>query len=98
LITEHAILDVKSGQSLAFEKAMHRAVPLISVSQGFLGIEVLPCMEKPGRYLLLVKWTDVDAHEIGFRGSERYQQWKALLHDFYMPFPVVQHYRESIVG
>jgi heme-degrading monooxygenase HmoA len=98
LITEHAILDVKPEQSLAFEKAMHRAVPLISVSQGFLGIEVLPCMEKPGRYLLLVKWTDVDAHEIGFRGSERYQQWKALLHDFYMPFPVVQHYRESIVG
>jgi heme-degrading monooxygenase HmoA len=98
LITEHAVLDVKPGQSVAFEIAMRKAVPLISVSDGFLGIEVLPCIERPGRYLLLVKWTDVDAHEIGFRESERYQEWKALLHGFYFPFPVVQHYRESIVG
>jgi heme-degrading monooxygenase HmoA len=98
LITEHAVLDVKPGQALAFEKAMRKAVSLISASDGFLGIEVLPCVEKPGRYVLLVKWTDVDAHELGFRESERYQEWKALLHGFYMPFPVVQHYRESIVG
>jgi heme-degrading monooxygenase HmoA len=98
LITEHAVLDVKPGQALAFEKAMRKAVSLISASDGFLGIEVLPCIEKPGRYVLLVKWTDVDAHELGFRESERYQEWKALLHGFYMPFPVVQHYRESIVG
>ena len=98
MITEHAVLDVKPGQSLAFEVAMRKAVPLISASDGFLGIEVLPCIERPGRYLLLVKWTDVDAHEIGFRESERYQEWKLLLHGFYMPFPVVQHYRESIVG
>ena len=89
---------MKPGQSLAFEVAMRKAVPLISASDGFLGIEVLPCIERPGRYLLLVKWTDVDAHEIGFRESERYQEWKLLLHGFYMPFPVVQHYRESIVG
>jgi hypothetical protein len=27
-----------------------------------------------------------------FRGSPPYQRWKALLHDFYDPFPVVQHY------
>jgi heme-degrading monooxygenase HmoA len=98
LITEHAVLDVKPGQAQAFEAAMRKAVPLISATVGFLGIEVLPCIEKPGRYLLLVKWTDVDAHEVGFRESVRYQEWKALLHDFYLPFPVVQHYRESIVG
>ena len=98
MITEHAVLDVKAGQALAFEAAMRKAVPLISASDGFLGIEVLPCVEKPGRYVLLVKWSDVDAHEVGFRESERYQEWKALLHGFYLPFPVVQHYRESIVG
>jgi heme-degrading monooxygenase HmoA len=98
MITEHAVLDVKPGQSVAFEIAMRKAVPLISASEGFQGIEVLPCIEKPGRYLLLVKWNDVDAHEIGFRESDRYQEWKRLLHEFYNPFPVVQHYRESIVA
>jgi heme-degrading monooxygenase HmoA len=98
LILEHAILNVKPGQHAAFEAAMITAVPLIAVSDGFLGIEVLPCLETSGRYLLLVTWDSVEAHEIGFRGSARYQQWKALLHGFYDPFPVVQHYGASIVA
>jgi heme-degrading monooxygenase HmoA len=97
LITEHAILEVKPGQHRAFEAAMREAAPLISASEGFLGLEVLPCIETSGRYLLLVKWTSVEAHEQGFRGSDRYQQWKALLHGFYEPFPVVQHYGATIV-
>jgi heme-degrading monooxygenase HmoA len=97
MIWEHAILQVKAGQSSAFEKAMQKVVTFISVSEGFLGIDVLPCIETPGRYLLLVKWTNVDAHEVGFRGSARYVEWKALLHGFYEPFPLVQHYGESIL-
>jgi heme-degrading monooxygenase HmoA len=97
LITEHAMLEVKPDQHAAFEAAMKQAVPLIAASEGFLGIEVLPCIETPGRYLLLVKWESVEAHEVGFRGSDRYQQWKALLHGFYEPFPVVQHYGACVV-
>jgi heme-degrading monooxygenase HmoA len=98
LITEHAMLEVKPGLHAAFEAAMRQASPLISASDGFLGLEVLPCLEKPGRYLLLVKWTSVEAHEVGFRGSDRYQKWKALLHGFYDPFPVVQHYGPCILA
>jgi heme-degrading monooxygenase HmoA len=97
LITEHAILQVKPGQHAAFEIAMQKAAPLIAASDGFLGLDVLPCVETPGRYLLIVKWTSVEAHEQGFRGSDRYQQWKALLHGFYDPFPMVQHYGPSII-
>jgi heme-degrading monooxygenase HmoA len=97
LITEHAVLEVKPGQHAAFEAAMREAVPLIAASDGFLGIDVLPCIETAGRYLLLVRWTDVKAHEAGFRGSDRYLQWKALLHRFYEPFPLVQHYGASIL-
>jgi heme-degrading monooxygenase HmoA len=98
LITEHAILEVKAGRHAEFEQAMKKAVPFISASEGFRGIEVLPCLETPGRYLLLVQWTSVEAHEQGFRGSERYQQWKTLLHGFYDPFPLVQHYGASITA
>jgi heme-degrading monooxygenase HmoA len=97
LIVEHAVLEVKPGLHAEFEASMQQAVPLISTSDGFLGIDVLPCIETKGRYLLLVKWTSVEAHEVGFRGSDRYQQWKALLHRFYEPFPMVQHYSTSIL-
>jgi heme-degrading monooxygenase HmoA len=98
LITEHAILEVKPGRHADFETAMRKAVPLISASKGFLKIKVLPCIETPGRYVLLVQWASVEDHEKGFRGSDRYQQWKALLHGFYDPFPRVEHYGPSIVG
>ena len=97
MITEHAILEVKPGHHAAFEAAMRQAAPLIAASDGFLGLEVLPCIETPGRSVLLVKWTSVEAHEQGFRGSDRYQQWKTLLHGFYEPFPLVQHYGGSIL-
>ncbi|WP_281283195.1 hypothetical protein [Rhodoglobus vestalii] len=30
----------------------------------------------------------------GFRASPEYQQWQALLHDFYEPFPVVEYVDE----
>ncbi|HEX4024921.1 MAG TPA: hypothetical protein VHX52_09505 [Steroidobacteraceae bacterium] len=31
----------------------------------------------------------------GFRQSPQYQQWRALLHHFYDPFPTVLHYRQA---
>lgn len=98
MILEHAVLRVRVGQQDLFEQALREAVTLIAASDGFRGIEVLPCIELPGQYLLLVKWDSVAAHELGFRGSERYQKWKALLHHFYDPFPVVEHYGASVIS
>ncbi|MBL8790916.1 MAG: antibiotic biosynthesis monooxygenase [Rhizobiales bacterium] len=97
MITEHAILQVKAGQADAFTAAMREAEPLIAATPGFLGIAVLPCVETPDRFLLLVRWESVEAHEKGFRGSDRYLRWKALLHHFYEPFPSVGHYGPSIL-
>ena len=97
MILELAILSVRPSQGTAFERAMAEATPLIAATPGFLGMEVRPCLEATGRYLLLVRWRSVEDHETGFRGSERYQRWKALLHHFYDPFPTVEHYGEPVV-
>lgn len=98
MITEHGILQVKRGQSAAFEAAMAEALPLIAASPGFQGIDVLPCIETPDRYLLLVRWDSVEAHEKGFRGSDRYAPWKALLHRYYEPFPTIEHFGPTIIS
>jgi len=92
MILETAVLDVKPGRAADFEAAMAAARPLIAASPGFRGIEVRPCLERAGRYLLLVWWERLEDHTEGFRGSARYQEWRALLHDFYDPFPTVEHY------
>jgi heme-degrading monooxygenase HmoA len=96
MILEHALLNVKPGQSAAFETAMTEAAPLIAASPGFLGLEVRPSIENPGTYLLLVRWETLTDHDPGFRASDRYQRWKALLHDFYEPFPTVTHFTEPL--
>jgi hypothetical protein len=34
----------------------------------------------------------LEHHTEGFRQSTQYLEWKQLLHHFYDPFPVVEHY------
>ncbi len=96
MILEHALLDVSASETEAYEAALSQALPLIAASPGFLGLEVRPCLERSGRYLLLVRWQKLEDHTIGFRQSERYQRWRDLLHRFYQPFPVVEHYGDAI--
>ncbi len=97
MILESAILTVRPGQAEAFEAAMKQARPLIAASPGFQKIEVRPCLERPGNYLLLVWWDRLEDHTEGFRTSERYEKWRSLLHHFYEPFPTVEHFAESIL-
>lgn len=96
MILEAAFLDVKPGQESAFEAAMRGALPLIQSSPGFQKIEVRPCMEDRGRYLLLVWWRSLEDHTIGFRQSANYAKWRDALHHFYDPFPTVLHFAEPI--
>jgi heme-degrading monooxygenase HmoA len=98
MILEHAILNVKPGEKHLFEQAMQEALPLIAATPGFLAIEVRPCIETEGRYVLLVKWDSLEAHTKGFRGSDRYAEWKRRLHHFYDPFPLVEHYGEPVAA
>jgi len=97
MIVEHALLHVKAGQSAEFESAMRSARALISVSPGFESIEVRPSAEAPDRYLLRVVWSNIPAHRDGFRQSDRYAQWRDMLHHFYEPMPTVEYFAESIV-
>ena len=81
-----------------FETAMRDALPLIKATPGFLKLEVRPCVEANGKYLLLVAWATLEAHTKGFRGSERYGEWKERLHHFYEPFPQVEHYSAPVAS
>jgi heme-degrading monooxygenase HmoA len=96
LVLEAAILNVRPGQSDAFETALHAARPLFAATPGFRKLEIRPCLEKEGQYLLLVWWDRLEDHTIGFRGSDRYKAWREALHHFYDPFPPVWHFSDPI--
>tara|TARA_B100001105_G_scaffold232017_1_gene205106 strand:+ start:207 stop:497 length:291 start_codon:yes stop_codon:yes gene_type:complete len=96
MVLEQALLHVRDGQDAAFRAAMERARPLIAASPGFLGMDVRPSAEEPGCYLLLVQWASIADHRDGFRRSDRYQQWRALLHHFYDPMPQVRYFGDPL--
>jgi heme-degrading monooxygenase HmoA len=92
VILEHALLPVRPGQEADFEQAFATARAIISAMPGFRNLTLSRCLERPGGYLLLVEWDQLEDHTVGFRGSPEYQEWRSLLHSFYDPFPVVEHY------
>jgi heme-degrading monooxygenase HmoA len=92
MITEVVILDIISGREQEFETAFREASSIIASMAGYSSHQLQYCLEKENLYLLLVHWETLEAHTIGFRGSSEYQEWRKLLHHFYDPFPVVEHY------
>ena len=89
---EHAVLPVVPGREEEFEAAFGKARGIISSMPGFVSLALRRSLESPHLYLLLVEWETVEAHTEGFRGSPQYDEWRALLHEFYDPFPIVEHY------
>ena len=92
MILEVAVLHVRGEQSAAFELAFAEAQIIIAGMPGYLSHELQHCLERQNQYLLLVRWASLEDHTIGFRGSNEYQRWRALLHHFYDPLPNVEHY------
>lgn len=97
MILELAILDVKPGTEAEFVAAFAEAQQYIMGIEDYISHSLQKCIEKPGRYLLLVNWQTLEAHTVGFRSSPEYAEWKKLLHHFYEPFPTVEHY-EKVLG
>ena len=92
MIHELALLHIRPGQTAEFEAAFATAQGIISNMKGYQRHELQRCLEDDHKYVLLVWWDTLEDHTEGFRRSAEYQEWRALLHHFYDPFPTVEHY------
>lgn len=92
MITEVALIEIKAGQEAAFEAIFPQAEQVISQAEGYLSHTLQRCIETPNRYLLLVQWTSVEAHTVGFRESEQFKEWRAIIGPFFDKPPFVEHY------
>lgn len=95
-VIEHALLHVRAGSEGDFEAAVAEARPLIEASPGFISLRICRPAATGQAYLLLVEWRSVADHRDGFRQSDRYAQWRALLHRFYDPMPEVSYFGEPL--
>ncbi|WP_121255724.1 antibiotic biosynthesis monooxygenase family protein [Nocardioides ferulae] len=96
MIIEHALLPVVPGREADFEAAFAEARGIIAAMPGFRRLTLSRCVERPSGYLLLVEWDTLEDHTEGFRGSPDYQRWRELLHHFYEPLPVVEHFTQVL--
>lgn len=94
MILEAVMLQVNPTLVENYENAFRQASKIISTIPGYITHELQRCMEAKGKYLLLVTWETLEDHTVGFRESSEYQEWKKLLHPYYDPFPVVEHFEK----
>jgi len=96
MILEAVTLHVKKGLELQFENDFKTASQYISSIDGYINHSLQKCIEQENKYLLLVNWKTLEDHTEGFRKSPEYKEWKQLLHHYYEPFPIVEHYEPII--
>jgi hypothetical protein len=64
---------------LATDDSLKEAWALLERASGYCGHQFGPCIEEPGRYLLLIWWRRIEDHLLTFRQSAAYARWKELI-------------------
>lgn len=90
MVLEVADIAVTPGAEDDFVSAYGKARQLIIDSPGYQSIRMTRGIETPTRFVLLVEWDSVEAHQ-GFRDSDRFGQWRALIGPHFAAPPHVEH-------
>ncbi|NUT35597.1 MAG: antibiotic biosynthesis monooxygenase [Hamadaea sp.] len=94
MVLEIAQFEIIPGREEAFEAAYAEGRALLAQTPGFRNARMTRGVESPSRFVLLVEWDTVDAHEVGFRGSDRFPAWRALIGPHFAAPPQVEHYAD----
>jgi len=92
MIIETAQTEIVPGKEAEFELALEQAKQVLTQAKGFNGISVHRGVERPNVYLLTLQWDTVEDHTVGFRESDLFVQWRALIGPFFANPPVVEHW------
>lgn len=90
---EIAIFDITEGREDAFIESFHAARHLVADSDGCHALRMTRGVETPSRFVLLVEWDSVDAHQ-AFRDSDRFGRWRGHVGPHFAGPPVVEHFED----
>lgn len=94
MVLEVALIDVKPGEEEAFIAAYGRARETLATTPGCLSVRMTRGVESPSRFVLLVEWESVAAHEENFRATDRFTTWRGHIGPFMAGPPDVEHYAD----
>ena len=98
MVLEVALIDVVPGQEDAFAASYRLGHPILASTPGCRSVRMTRGIESPSRFVLLVEWDSVEAHQENFRGTERFAQWRGLIGGHFAKPPVVEHYFDVVPG
>lgn len=93
MVLEVALIDVKPGSEAAFAVDHRAGRQLVEDTPGFRSFRMTQGVETPTRFVLLVEWDSVEAHQ-AFRDSDRFPQWRALIGPHFATAPHVEHFTD----
>lgn len=94
MVVEVARFAIVPGSEQAFAGAYAEAVPLLLQTPGCRSARMLRGVESPSAFVLLVEWDSVEHHQ-GFRDSDRFPRWRALIGPHFASPPHVEHFAEG---
>jgi heme-degrading monooxygenase HmoA len=93
MVLEVARFDVRPGAEEAFEAAYRQVRHAVADSAGCRGMRMTRGIETPTRFVLLVEWDSVEAHD-AFRASDAFATWRGLIGPHFANPPHVEHFTD----
>ena len=91
MVLEVADIAVRPGSEDEFLTAFRDVRDVLAGTPGCRAVRMTRGIESPSRFVLLVEWESVAAHEENFRGSERFAAWRAAIGPYFAAPPHVEH-------
>lgn len=96
MILEIADIRIQAGKNAAFEQAVTQGIQsVIAKAKGYRSFSLHSGIESPQRYVLQIHWDTLEDHTVGFRGSDLFTQWRAIVGPFFDGPPTVEHFNRA---
>lgn len=94
MVLEVAQVAVLPGHEAQFEAALREAADtVLPQAAGYVEFHTHGWgVERPNVYLFTIRWETLEAHTEGFRGSDLFTQWRALIGPHFDGPPLVEHF------
>lgn len=91
MVLEIADIDVRPDAADEFVAAYRTVRDVLAGTPGCHSVRLTRGVESPARFVLLVEWDSVQAHEQNFRGTDRFDTWRAAIGPHFASPPRVEH-------